>query len=255
MEPYDLSVVTITYNEAGNISRLLDEIWEMSQKHNIRTQIIIVDDNSPDGTGRIVASIADEHPDVLLITRPVRAGIGSAYLAGIERAQGQYVVTMDADFSHPPLALAALVDKARAGYVVAGSRFLAGSGFKTSIWRKSATRILNFFARRVLRLNIRDYTNGYIAVSQRDLSCILSAGKSVGIDPFRHTLYGVPVFSLARQLNIPTVEVEAPYQFRTSGQSKIKAITGIRLFFETLILIVRCRRALRRLHQHGKSIN
>ena len=137
-----------------------------------------------------------------------------------------------------------MVEIARAGQVAAGSRFMPGAGFQTSPWRKGATRLLNGFTRRALRLPLHDYTNGYVAIRRADLERVLQAGAEAGVRPFDHILYGVAIFVLASGLGISMAEVCAAYRFRDKGVSKIGLCAGLKLFFDTVRLTFQCARLL-----------
>lgn len=243
----EVSVVTITYNEAENIAPLLDAIRGAFDAGRLDGEVIVVDDDSPDGTAGIVARYAERHPEVRLVVRKNERGIGPAYRRGVDEARGDVVVTMDADFSHPPDRIPALVAVARGGAVVSGSRLLQGGVFNTMWYRLAGTKTLNVWLYYYLRLGIWDHTNGYMAARAEDLRRIRAAAASVGIDPFERILYGFTVFAFARALGIPVVEVPAPYVFRTRGQTKIDFLRGLRLLVEEIAYSFRLQAALRRL--------
>lgn len=242
----DVSVVTITYNEAENIGPLLDAIRGAFDAGRLDGEVIVVDDDSPDGTAAIVARYAERHPAVRLVVRKGERGIGSAFRRGVDEARGEVIVTMDADFSHPPDRIPALVAVARGGAVVSGSRLLQGGVFTTSWYRLVGTKTLNVWLYFFLRLGIWDHTNGYMAARAEDLRRIRAAAASVGIDPFERILYGYTVFAFARRLGMPVVEVPAPYVFRTRGETKIRFWRGVRLLVEEIAYSFRLRREVRR---------
>src|SRR5438128_1101579 len=104
----DCTVVIPTYNECDNIGALLDRIMRLPH-----FRVLVVDDNSPDGTAEIVRKVASAEPRVGLLSRPAKQGLGSAYIAGFRRALAEgasYIYEMDADFSHDPRYLPALLD-------------------------------------------------------------------------------------------------------------------------------------------------
>jgi len=177
-------VVIPTYNERENINRLIIEILELP----LDTKILIVDDNSPDGTGKVVDQMVGEYAKVEVIHRKGKAGRGSACLEGFRRAlkeEVDYIVEMDADFSHNPKELPKLVEKIRRYDVVIGSRYLKESRMVNwGIKRILFSRLANFYARRVLRIPISDYTNGYRcykkeALAQLDFDLIRTTGYIV----------------------------------------------------------------------------
>ena len=123
-----LSVVIPTYNERDNIERLVGQLLEVCGP--TATEVVVVDDGSPDGTAEAVEAIAAGDARVRLISRAGKQGLSSAVYAGAEAARGQYVCVMDADFSHDPEEVPQMLALAQQGYaVVIGSRYVKGSAF------------------------------------------------------------------------------------------------------------------------------
>ena len=157
-------VVTATYNEMESLPALVDEI----RNHLPHADLMIVDDDSPDGTGRWATQLADRDPRVTTIVRDGKQGLGSAILQAMRHAidnSYRYMINIDADFSHPPDALPRLVtamDEGDGHDVVIGSRYIPGGG--VSGWplrRQLMSRCINFYARNLLRLPLRDCSGGY----------------------------------------------------------------------------------------------
>lgn len=154
----DLIIVIATYNERQSLPKLVEAIWEYLPK----AKILVVDDNSPDGTGRWVKQAALSEPRMELLHREAKNGLGVATLAGIQQALKQnpiWVATMDADLSHRPEDLAKLWTAAVAEHadVLIGSRYVDGGRIENwSLARRSASRLVNGFARWVLWLPTRD---------------------------------------------------------------------------------------------------
>src|SRR4030095_8193256 len=156
------SIVVIgTYNEAENIPSLLPDILRLGDEYSV----IIVDDNSPDGTGKLVAQRRADHTRIHVVHRESRLGYGTAYLEGFRVALGMeadYIVQMDADYSHNPQDIPRLVDAAQQADVAIGSRYVRGGG--TRGWplrRRIISRVANSLARILLRVPIRDFTGGF----------------------------------------------------------------------------------------------
>jgi dolichol-phosphate mannosyltransferase len=154
-------IVIPTYNERENIASLIDDVL-----HTIpAADILIIDDNSPDGTGQIVDEISARRPQVRVLHRPGKLGLGTAYVLGFRYALAQgyeLVFEMDADYSHDPRYLPTFVQHAERADLVIGSRYVRGG--ETPNW--SALRKLisgggNIFARVVLRIPVKDCTSGY----------------------------------------------------------------------------------------------
>lgn len=225
------SIVTATLNEAENIRELIEVISSQLDRLGSPYEIIVVDDNSADGTAAIVRQCAAGNPAVKLIVRTSARGIGSAYLCGIEHAKGAVVCTMDADFSHPPDTLPQLLEAADRGVLAFGSRFLRRGDLDTLWYRWAPTRLANLWHSIVLRSGVRDHTNGYMAIRKENLERLLAVGRATGVRPFDRVLYCLALVALARKTSQPIVEVPAKYVFRTRGKTKIRFARGVRLFF------------------------
>lgn len=216
-------VVLPTYNESENIAALLDRLLGLG----IGLDILIVDDNSPDGTGSIVANIAAQNDKVHLMSRTGKRGLGAAYLAGFEwalNAGAEVVVSMDGDFSHQPEALPSLIAALDGAGCVVGSRYVAGG--KIENWparRKILSAAANRFVRLLFRMPIADCTSGYRVYRRSIIEDVVRiAPRSQG--------YSFLVEILWIAVNGPLPVIESPICFveRQLGTSKmaIKEIIG-----------------------------
>ena len=212
-------VVIPTYNEAGNIAQITEEVLRQPAP----VDILIVDDNSPDGTGALADTLAASPPAagrVHVLHRAGKEGLGRAYLAGFAWALDHgydAVVEMDADLSHDPLYLASLTEAAGTADVVIGSRYLNG----ISVINWPLRRILlswgaNWYVRTVTQLAVNDCTSGYRLYHRRvlealDLPNVRSNGYSFQVEmTFRAQLCGFGI-----------VEVPIIFTERRAGQSKL----------------------------------
>lgn len=228
----DYSVVTATYNEAQNISPLLSAISQALAAGGQSYEILVVDDDSPDGTSRVVEAAAATNERIRLLTRAGQRGIGSAYLYGIQQSTGRIICTMDADFSHPPASLPPLLAAAEDGSLVLGSRFLRRGDFDTLWYRALPTRSINLWHRWLLRTGLHDHTNGYLTCRRNILEQLLNEGQKLRMRPFDRTLYGLILVALARRCGVAVKELPATYIFRMQGETKISFGAGVALFFE-----------------------
>lgn len=159
-------VVIPTYNEAENIPRLIPDLFSRYPE----IAILVVDDASPDGTARRVEKLQSTYPTTLALhKRPRKLGLGSAYREAFQsvfsRPEIEAVVTMDADFSHDPEAIADLLEALAGVEVVIGSRYVPGGAIdRWPLWRRLLSRLANWYARTILRVSIRDLTAGYHAI-------------------------------------------------------------------------------------------
>jgi glycosyltransferase involved in cell wall biosynthesis len=155
------AVVIPTYNEQENIERLLSALLALP----LPLHVIVVDDNSPDGTGASVDRMAAQDARVIAIHRPAKLGLGTAHIAGMRLALERgmdLVLTMDADFSHDPKHVPALVALCESRDLAIGSRYVPGGGTRNcSLFRRGLSRSANAFSRLLLGLRARDCTAGY----------------------------------------------------------------------------------------------
>jgi dolichol-phosphate mannosyltransferase len=210
-------VVLPTYEEATNIERLVGEV---RAKLPAGAQILIVDDNSPDGTGEIAARLAAAHDAVHVLRRPRKEGLGPAYIAGFRQALAGgagLVVEMDADFSHEPAYLPRLLEAAGRADLVLGSRYVPGGG--VTDWgplRQAISRGGSSYARRVLGLGVRDLTGGFKCFRREVLEAIdLGAVRSRGY------AFQVELTYRAIELGFNVVEVPIVFRDREAGSSKM----------------------------------
>jgi dolichol-phosphate mannosyltransferase len=226
-------VIIPTYNERDNIESLLTGLLAVDD--NI--QVVVVDDNSPDGTGSIVDNWSSHNRRVHCVHRPGKLGLGTAYIAGFTYAlvnESEYILTMDADFSHHPRFVPDILQQAQTADLVIGSRYiLGGKTLNCTFRRKLLSWSANFVARLLLGLSAKDCTAGFrcyrsSVLHSIDFQSIQSNGYSYLID----MLY------LVQSHRFSTKEVAIVFEDRRFGKSKIssseiqKAIyTVLRLFF------------------------
>jgi dolichol-phosphate mannosyltransferase len=161
------AIILATYEEAENIVPLVRSISSAAPE----AHIVIVDDNSPDGTGRLADEQAKEDPLVHVIHRPRKMGLGTAHLEGFSQAlalHAELVVTMDADFSHDPSVLPALFGAAEKADLVLGSRYAAGGGVLNWAWpRRFLSRFANIYIRLITGVPLADMTTGFRCYRRR----------------------------------------------------------------------------------------
>ncbi len=158
-----ITVVLPTYNEAENLARLVSVLFSLP----LDLTVLIVDDNSPDGTGTIAEELSKEYQSRLAVLhRAGKLGLRSAYIEGFGRAfdlGAEAVVQMDADFSHDPAVLTEMARRIVSFDVVIGSRYVRGGSLdeRWPLWRKALSAFGNNYARAILRFPLRDVTTGY----------------------------------------------------------------------------------------------
>ncbi len=204
-----------TYNERENLERMLRALVPLA------VRVLVIDDNSPDGTGEIAERLADELPGVSVLHRERKEGLGPAYLAGFRealRTDAEFVLEMDCDFSHDPADVRRLVAACEAGADVAlGSRYVDGGG--TVNWGRGR-RLLSaggsLYARTLLGVTIRDLTGGFKCFRRRVL-------ERLDLDAIHSKGYAFQIETTYRALRAGFRVVEVPITFvdRTHGHSKM----------------------------------
>jgi dolichol-phosphate mannosyltransferase len=165
-----------TYNEAENVERFVQAVLDPLASAAGEHRILIVDDASPDGTGRIADDLATRTEAVEVLHRPAKEGLGPAYLAGFARALdggAELILEMDADFSHDPDDLPRLIAAARDADLVLGSRYVEGGGVSDwGLLRRALSRGGSWYARTILGLDVRDLTGGFKCFRRRVLETL-----------------------------------------------------------------------------------
>jgi dolichol-phosphate mannosyltransferase len=225
-------LVLPTFNEVENIVAVVAAAraaLERSVPGSYR--VLIVDDSSPDGTGRLADQLAAEHEQVEVLHRPLREGLGPAYIAGFRRALdggASYIFEMDADFSHDPADLPRLLAAVQDGADVAlGSRYIDGGGVEDwGLLRRLVSRGGCQYARAVLGLDIHDLTGGFKCFRREVL-------EAIDLDTVRSHGYGFQVELTQRALRRGFVVREVPIVFhdRRHGRSKMSPWIALEAIF------------------------
>jgi dolichol-phosphate mannosyltransferase len=213
-----ITLVIPTYNEAENLPLLVSALLSLP----LGLSILIVDDNSPDGTGKIADDLVKAHPNRLsVIHRARKLGLSSAYLQAFKtliNSDLEAIGHMDADFSHDPTALVQMAKKLETCDLVLGSRYIAGGSTDVNwpLWRKGLSAWGNFYARSILGLPLRDVTGGYRLWRRETLHAMpLERVKSSGY------IFMVEMAYLAWCLRYNITEVPIYFSDRRWGKSKM----------------------------------
>ena len=226
-------VIVPTYNERDNLPHVVAAVHQQLPE----ADLLIVDDNSPDGTGQIADDIAASDGKVSVLHRPGKQGLGTAYVAGFQWALARdyaFLFEMDCDFSHDPKYLPVMLARARAGAdLVLGSRYVDGGG--TVNWgpmRKLISRGGSLYARTILGVGVRDLTGGFKCFRRQVLEALdLGSVSAQG--------YGFQIEMTYRAVRRGFRVEEVPIVFvdRRVGQSKMSK----KIFLEALTLVWRLR--------------
>jgi len=228
----DCIVVIPTYNEEENIRQIISDIL-----HHPRFRILVVDDNSPDGTGDIVAQLAKHNPRVQLLSRPGKLGLGTAYTEGFRHALNAgalFIFEMDADFSHHPNYLPTLLHATEKHYdLTLGSRYVKGGGtIDWGLLRRFISRGGNLYASTILGIPIADSTGGFRCYRRKIL-------ENLQLDRVQSNGYSFQIEMVYRTLQAGFQVGEIPIIFpdRRVGKSKMSR----RIVLEALLTVWKLR--------------
>lgn len=236
MDRTDTCVIVPTYNEADNIDELLTQLLALP----VPIDVIIVDDNSPDGTGKIADEwVSRKAGRVAVIHRPGKMGLGTAYIAGfrkgLEEMGAARIMTMDADFSHNPRYIPDMIAMSRDKHVVIGSRYVDGGGSKGCTWKRVLlSRVANLFARAALGLEARDTTSGFRLYRREVLA-------SIPLDQIFSSGYSflVEMLFMCQRRGWQIGEVPITFEDRRKGMTKISRQEVFKAQYTVLRLFVR----------------
>ncbi len=217
----DIWLVIPTYDEAANLEGIVAAAGaQLERVAPDDHMILIVDDNSPDGTGAIADALAAARDRVEVLHRPGKSGLGQAYLAGFARALevgAKLVIEMDADFSHDPSYLPMLLEAAQHADLVLGSRYVPGGGVRDwGLIRRLISRGGGIYARRVLGVDVQDLTGGFKCIRREVLEAIdLPSVRAEGY------VFQIEVTYRAILAGFTVVEVPIVFSDRAAGSSKM----------------------------------
>ena len=217
-----------TYNEAENIKEFCKRIFKIKNK----VDLLIIDDNSPDGTSNIIKKLKKKNKNLILIERKSKLGIGSAFRIGIKYAiENKYntLVTLDADLSHQPEEIPKLLLKLKKNDFVIGSRYISGGKSNYTGYRSIVSKAANIACRILLNINLHEFTTSFRAYNAKCLKTLYYLPVlSEGYSSFMET-----VFYISKE-NLKYGEVPIIFKDRYKGKSKIPKLQilygGLKLF-------------------------
>lgn len=239
------TLITPTYNEAQNLPRLLKALFSLPLED---LTVLVVDDNSPDGTGDIAEDEGKKRKGrVQVLHRSGKLGLGSAYIAGFKHAlnsDAQVIGQIDADFSHPPLKILELLRALQICDLAVGSRYVPGGNVDRNwaFWRKGLSAFGNFYARTILGLPLRDVTGGFRLWKRQSLANMpLERVRSNGY------VFQVEMAYVAHRLGYSMKEIPIYFAERRFGESKM----SLRIQLEAAIRVWQLRGIYRDLSRIG----
>ncbi len=219
-----------TYNEAGTIGEVISRIERLE---GLRKTIVVVDDNSSDGTSEIVRRLMREYGNIRLIERGGKLGLGSALIEGFEEALSlkpvpRYVVSMDGDLSHDPYEIPGLVRSCDRGAMIIGSRYVKGGEVQGwTMWRRAVSGGANLLARYLGRLPVRDCTSGFRCYSSDLVKDLIGSVTREGFD------FQIDTLMNAVRMGYQVREHPISFRDREAGESKL----GLGEYLNFLILV------------------
>ena len=227
------SLIIPTYEEKKNICILISMIDGYLTDKKINYEIVIVDDNSPDGTADEVLKIAEYlgNDKVKLLKRKGKLGLGTAYIDGFKLTTGDYIFLMDADFSHHPKFLIDFIEKQQSTQadVITGSRYIGSGGvYGWTFMRKLISRGANFFASFFLKPIVSDLTGSFRLYKREAFIKLIKDVKNVGY------AFQMEIIIRAQYLNMKVDEVPITFVDRIHGASKL-AMKEIFIYFQTVL--------------------
>lgn len=210
-------IVIPTYNEKENISSLIEQIFSLIPDINI----LVVDDNSPDGTAEAVRELVPRYSNLALLERPKKEGLGAAYIGAFKKlladSNVENIIMMDADFSHNPLYLKEIINQLKDYNLVMGSRYIDGGGITNwEVWRRILSWGGNLYARLILGWRVHDWTTGYNGINTALL-------RKINLDKIKFSGYafimGLKYFLIKADAKFK--EIPIIFEERRKGKSKM----------------------------------
>ncbi|MCS7184978.1 MAG: glycosyltransferase [bacterium] len=213
-----LSIIIPTYNESKNIKELIMKIFEVLKDEDY--EVIVVDDNSPDGTYKVVCESAKRNPRVKPILRKHIRGLSSAVLDGMKKSKGEKIVVMDADLSHDPVVIPQIITALDLYEVVVCSRRVKGGGAeKWPLYRRLISSIANFLVKTLVGVKIKDTMSGFFGIRRNTLFKVIDKVNPRG--------YKILLEILVRLKNPNIIEIPFIFRDRKQGYSKLTMYVAI----------------------------
>ena len=226
-----LLVFTATYNEIGNIERLCSEVLRCSDE----IEILVVDDSSPDGTGKLLDRMKKANNRIEVIHRPRKSGVGSAHRLALSYAHENkidFLITMDADFSHPPQYIKKFIDNIYSADYLVASRYAHGGSTEYKGYRLLVSKSANILAKHLLHLKMTECTSSFRGFSRKAIAELLKVEiQADGYSYFLETSYWV------QRLGLSVHEFGFSFRDRSEGVSKISK----REIFKAVLKLVQLR--------------
>lgn len=225
-------VFTATYNEVDNIEKLCKEVLSFSSI----VEMLVIDDSSPDGTGELVDKMALRDSRIKVIHRPRKSGVGSAHRMALEYAKQHnidFLITMDADFSHPPSYISTFIENLDKGEYLVASRYAYGGSTEYRGKRLLVSKSANILAKLLLRLKMTECTSSYRGFSRKAINAL--AAVPISSDGYS---YFLELSYWAQRLGLQVYEFGFDFKDRSQGVSKISKREIFKAIYKLLLLTI-----------------
>jgi dolichol-phosphate mannosyltransferase len=227
-----LSVILPTFNEKDSINALIREILDILEPLSYSFEIIVVDDNSPDGTYNAVSAAWQGDNRIRSFCRDREKGLATAVLYGIRQSTGEKLVVMDTDFNHPPGLIPLLISITDYFDIASCSRYVIGGGMETSRFRFLGSKVFNKFIHYTLKIQTTDNLSGYFCIKREIIENIPNERIFYGYgDYFIRLLY------ILQKSNHPIIEIPVVYKDRKGGLSKTNIKSELFRYIRTVLRI------------------
>jgi dolichol-phosphate mannosyltransferase len=226
----EISIILPTYNEADNIVPLIEKIIHYLNKYHY--EVILIDDNSPDGTAQRVSDRFKKQKEIKVYIRKTDLGLAKAIRFGVNKSCGEFIIAMDTDFNHNPKDIFSLLTYRNSFDMVVGSRYIKGGGMENRI-RYYLSSVYNQAIRQILKLSTCDNLSGFFLIKRKKL-LLLPADKIY----FGYGDYFIRLLFFANQLKFTIKEIPVFYKNRFFGQSKSNFISMFIDYSKTVLQLL-----------------
>jgi len=223
------SIILPTYNEKDNIVELIRAIFAALEPHYLDFDIVVVDDNSPDGTAAAVRQNFDGDERIKLFVRTEERGLATAILYGICHSEGDIVVSMDTDFNHDPAIIPQMIKFLEYYDIIIGSRFVMAGGMEDR-FRQFSSQIYNYGIRLLFGTPVHDNLSGFFSICRNKLEAM-----DLNQIYYGYGDYFIRLLMVANKRNYRMLEIPVFYRLRTHGHSKTQFVSILTQYTRALI--------------------
>jgi dolichol-phosphate mannosyltransferase len=225
------SIILPTYKEKDNIVELIQAIFGVLEPHQLDFEVVVVDDNSPDGTAAAVRQNFGHDARVKLFVRTTERGLASAIRYGIEHSSGEIVVSMDTDFNHDPRLLPQMIEFLKYYDLIIGSRFVMAGGMEDR-FRQFASLIYNYAIRLLFGTPVHDNLSGFFSIF-RDKLVLLDLDQIY----YGYGDYFIRLLMVAHKRGYRMLEIPVFYRLRMHGHSKTQFLSTLMQYSQALLAL------------------